>query len=143
MSTSLLKIELWTDGACEPNPGSGGWAYLLRALNDMGLCVAQSLKSGSVPDTTNNRMEIQALIEGLRALTRPTKLTVYSDSQLVLNCASGRWKRNKNLDLWNLVDQALEPHSVEWVWVKGHSGIRCNEIVDEHANRRARSQSVA
>lgn len=138
----MQEVELFTDGGCRGNPGPGGWGALLRFGG-----VEKELK-GAELDTTNNRMELTAAIEGLKALKRPCKVTLTTDSQYVKNGITQwmtNWKKNnwktaakkpvKNKDLWQALDDALQPHDVTWAWVKGHSGHDENERVDELANQ--------
>lgn len=139
--SSKSKVAIYTDGACRRNPGPGGWAALLVAGDK------EKLINGAQPETTNNRMELQAAIEGLKALTRPSVVDLTTDSQYVrqgiTQWISG-WKRNgwktaskqpvKNQDLWQALDAAMAPHEVQWHWVKGHSGHIENERVDQAAN---------
>jgi ribonuclease HI len=135
-------VEAFTDGACRGNPGPGGWGVLLR-FNDheKRLCGGESV-------TTNNRMELMAVIQALESLNRDCKIKVTSDSQYVLKGISEwmvNWKKRgwktaankpvKNVDLWQRLDKAQETHNVEWVWVKGHNGHIENEIADELANQ--------
>ncbi|TNF85921.1 MAG: ribonuclease HI [Gammaproteobacteria bacterium] len=134
-------VEIFTDGACRGNPGPGGWAAYLRYGD------ADKLIKGAEPETTNNRMELMAAIQGLSALKRsgPVKLT--TDSQYVRQGITGwiaNWKKNgwktaarkpvKNQDLWVELDRLTAQHEVEWHWVKGHSGHPENELVDQAAN---------
>ena len=134
-------VDLYSDGACKGNPGPGGWGVLLRYRG-----VEKEL-SGGEPNTTNNRMELIAVIRGLQALTRPSRVRITTDSQYVMRGITewiGNWKRNgwrtaakqpvKNSDLWQLLDQALAPHQVEWSWVRGHNGHPENERADRLAN---------
>jgi ribonuclease HI len=138
---SKTLVEIFTDGACRGNPGPGGWAAYLRYGD------ADKLIKGAEPDTTNNRMELMAAIQGLAALKRngPVKLT--TDSQYVRQGITGwiaKWKKNgwktaakkpvKNQDLWEELDRLAALHEVEWHWVKGHSGHAENELVDQAAN---------
>jgi len=135
------RVEIFTDGACSGNPGPGGWGALLR-FNDRekALCGGEKL-------TTNNRMELMAAIESLNALKRPCEIDLYTDSQYVKGGVTGwmhNWKRNgwrtaakkpvKNEDLWRLLDSALERHTIEFHWVKGHAGHEGNERADQLAN---------
>lgn len=135
-------VKAFTDGACRGNPGPGGWGVLLR-FNDH-----EKRLFGGEAETTNNRMELMAVIQALESLNRDCKIIVTSDSQYVLkgiNEWMENWKKRgwktaakkpvKNLDLWLRLDKARETHQVEWVWVKGHSGHIENEIADELANR--------
>lgn len=135
-------IEAFTDGACRGNPGPGGWGVLLR-FNDH-----EKRLCGGEAETTNNRMELMAVIQALESLKRECKVKVTSDSQYVLkgiNEWMENWKKRgwktaarkpvKNVDLWQRLDKARENHDIEWVWVKGHSGHDENEIADELANQ--------
>jgi len=141
-TNSFESVELFTDGACQGNPGPGGWGALLR----MGT-VEREL-SGFDHQTTNNRMELLAVIQGVGALTKPVRLTIYTDSRYVKDGMTEwihRWKANgwrtaakapvKNVDLWQLLMEALAPHTVSWVWVKGHAGHPENERVDALARQ--------
>jgi len=138
----MQEVELFTDGGCRGNPGPGGWGALLKFGT-----VEKELK-GAEFDTTNNRMELTAAIEGLKALKRPCKVKLTTDSQYVKNGITQwmtNWKKNnwktaakkpvKNKDLWQALDEALQPHDVSWAWVKGHSGHDENERVDDLANQ--------
>jgi len=133
----MLSATLFTDGACQGNPGPGGWAALLVADG-----VTREL-AGGAPATTNNRMELTAAIEALRALPEPSVVTLTTDSQYVRQGITSwikGWKRNgwrtslkqpvKNDDLWKELDRLLQPHRVEWKWVKGHAGHAENERCD-------------
>ncbi|PZQ46016.1 MAG: ribonuclease HI [Micavibrio aeruginosavorus] len=131
-----MSVELFTDGACSGNPGPGGWAALLRYNGH------EKEISGGELDTTNNRMEMTAVIEGLAALKKPSTVTVYTDSQYVQRGvtewmkgwkAKGWPSRIKNQDLWLRIDSALQTHSVKFVWVRGHDGHIENERVDKLA----------
>jgi len=137
-----MKVELFTDGACKGNPGPGGWGALLRyGSNERELF-------GGENNTTNNRMELLAAIEGLKALTRSCDVVLTTDSQYVkqgINQWLAGWKKNgwktaskqpvKNKDLWQALDQQCARHNIEWHWVKGHAGHEGNERADELANR--------
>ena len=138
----MKSVEIFTDGACRGNPGPGGWGALLRYGDN-----ERSLWGGE-PDTTNNRMEFMAVIQGLLALQRSCEVQVTSDSTYVLkgiqewmpNWKKKGWKTAakkpvKNADLWKQLDELVVLHSIDWQWVKGHSGHRENEIADQLANR--------
>jgi ribonuclease HI len=134
-------VEMFTDGACKGNPGPGGWGVLMR----FGAHVREL--HGGEPNTTNNRMELTAVIEGLAALTRRCHVKLYTDSQYVQKGISvwiHDWKRRgwrtadkkpvKNIDLWQRLDALSAEHQIEWHWVKGHAGHPENERADELAN---------
>jgi len=130
------KVEIFTDGACSGNPGPGGWAALLRYNGH------EKELSGGTHETTNNRMEMQAVIEGLSALKRESNVVLYTDSQYVQKGVTEwmkGWKakgwpaRIKNQDLWQQIDSLLSKHKVRFVWVRGHDGHPENERVDKLA----------
>src|SRR6056297_1462594 len=125
-------VHAYTDGACSGNPGPGGWGVALIAFNSQ-MEIRTRLISGYHPDTTNNRMELQAAIEALRNLKMACDVKLHSDSQYLVNTMTKGWKRNKNLDLWQELDKVCQPHNVTWVWVKGHSTNRGNNTVDKLA----------
>jgi len=140
-STPEHPVIVFTDGACRGNPGPGGWAALIR--DDSG----DSMVSGAEQDTTNNRMELMAAIEGLAAVAAGSHIHLTTDSQYVRQGITSwitGWKRNgwktaarkpvKNQDLWQRLDATVETREVSWFWVKGHSGHPDNEKVDEGAN---------
>jgi ribonuclease HI len=128
-----LKVVIYTDGACSGNPGPGGFAAILTAADDTGQVTHESVVTGGEPQTTNNRMEMRAVIEGLKALTRPSTVQVVSDSQYVIRTMTEDWKRNKNRDLWEEIDQLCQVHQVTWVYTKGHAGHEYNERCDQLA----------
>lgn len=134
----MKEVTLVTDGGCYPNPGTGGWAYILRYKD------AVKEAYGSEHLTTNNRMELRAIIEGLKAIKFPCKVNLISDSEYVLNgvrnwigeggkiCTYGRGKTKKikNLDLWLELTEAARIHTLAGQWIKGHSGYADNEKCD-------------
>ncbi|MCB9837769.1 MAG: ribonuclease HI [Phycisphaeraceae bacterium] len=137
-----FHVELFTDGACSGNPGPGGWAYILRHHASG----AEREDSGGDPATTNNRMELTAVIEGLTALKQPSRVDVYSDSQYVLNGLNewlDQWKRRdwktaakkpvKNEDLWRRLDELRAVHELRYHWIRGHNEHPENERCDAMA----------
>ena len=131
------EVEIFTDGACSGNPGPGGWGAILRFGG-----VEKELAGGETA-TTNNRMELTAAIEGLRALKRPCRVRLYTDSTYVRDGIMRwlvQWKARgwrtadkkpvKNIDLWQNLDEAAAPHEIEWIWVRGHAGHAENERAD-------------
>ena len=139
--TEMPHVEIATDGACKGNPGPGGWGVLIRSG-----AYEKQLSGGETP-TTNNRMELMAAIEGLRALKRPARVTLSTDSRYVMDGLTKwikGWQRNgwltaakqpvKNADLWRALLDAAAPHRIEWVWVKGHAGHPDNERADRLAS---------
>lgn len=136
-----MSVEIFTDGACRGNPGPGGWAALLRKGT------TEKMISGAEEISTNNQMELMAAIQGLEQLQKPVRVTLTTDSQYVRQGITQwieGWKRNgwmtsqkkpvKNRELWQRLDAAVAEHQVKWLWVKGHSGHRENEMVDQAAN---------
>jgi ribonuclease HI len=145
----MTKVEIFTDGACKGNPGPGGWGAVLVAGTH-----EKELFGGENP-TTNNRMELMAVIEALRSLRRPCVVQVYTDSQYVQKGISEwitGWKARgwktadkkpvKNADLWQQLDEARQPHTISWHWVRGHNGHPGNERADALANRGVASIAV-
>ena len=138
----MVKVEIYTDGACRGNPGPGGWgALLVSGDQEREIC-------GGEPATTNNRMELMAAIEALNALKRSCQIVLYTDSiyvqkgisEWLVSWKSRGWKTAarkpvKNADLWQALDTAAQRHEIEWRWVKGHAGHIGNERADELANR--------
>lgn len=136
------SVEIFTDGACSGNPGPGGWGALLISG------AAEKEITGGEPDTTNNRMELTAAIEALRSLKRPCRVRLSTDSTYVKDGITDwivKWQKNgwktsarkpvKNVDLWQALVVALEPHEVKWEWIKGHSGHPENDRADELARQ--------
>ena len=144
--TELPHVEIATDGACKGNPGPGGWGALLRAG------ATEKELSGGEALTTNNRMELMAAIRALQALTRPSRVTLSTDSRYVMDGLTKwikGWQRNgwrtaarepvKNADLWQDLLAAAAPHRIDWKWVKGHAGHPDNERADKLASAAAMS----
>ncbi|VUD47367.1 Ribonuclease HI [Thalassocella blandensis] len=138
----MKNIEIFTDGACRGNPGPGGWGALLRYAGK------EKALHGGEANTTNNRMELTAAIKALEALTETCNVVLTTDSQYVRKGITewmAGWKKNgwktsakkpvKNADLWQALDDQCAKHTVDWRWVKGHSGHRENEIADQLANQ--------
>lgn len=136
------KIKIYTDGACKGNPGIGGWGALLIAGKH------EKELFGGEKETTNNRMELMAVIQALGALKRPCQIDLHTDSQYVLKGITewmDGWKAKgwktaskapvKNVDLWQQLDAACRLHQIQWIWVKGHAGDAGNERADELANK--------
>lgn len=137
----MEAVEIFTDGACRGNPGPGGWAAILRVSGH------EKEIYGFSDDTTNNRMEMMAVIEAFKCLKQPSRVVVWTDSQYVqkgMMTWIDNWKRNqwktakrqpvKNADLWQELDSLVQAHDVTWQWVKGHAGHPENERVDALAN---------
>lgn len=135
-------MEIHTDGACSGNPGSGGWGAVLSSAG------RERELSGADPATTNNRMELTAVIEALAALKRPCKVKLFTDSRYVMDGITRwihGWRRNgwktadrkpvKNVDLWQRLSTEIERHEIEWTWVRGHAGVAGNERADALARK--------
>ena len=141
----MKRVEIFTDGACLGNPGAGGWAAILRYNN-----VEKELFGGE-KETTNNRMELTAVIKALEALKESCNITLYTDSRYVMDGIEKwivNWKQNgwkttnkkspvKNVELWQALDELQARHEIRWVWVKGHAGHKENERCDELARNEA------
>ena len=136
----MNEITIYTDGACSGNPGKGGWGAILIYAKE------EKYLSGSNQLTTNNQMELTATIEALKVIAKPHNIALYTDSQYVKNGITSwifNWKKNgwktankkpvANKDLWIELDKYVKIHSVNWFWVKGHSGDHYNEIADQLA----------
>ena len=135
-----MKLKIYTDGACSGNPGKGGWAAII--LDDSN----QSNISGSVSNTTNNRMELMAAIMALKKIKKESEILIYTDSKYVKDGITEwikKWKLNnwrssnkkpvKNKDLWIILDNSCQKHKISWKWVKGHAGNKYNDLVDKMA----------
>ena len=142
MAKAKDTVEVYTDGACSGNPGPGGWGALLV------FGTREKELWGGTRETTNNRMEMTAAIEALKALKRPCQVRLHTDSQYLKHGITDwikKWKGNgwrtadkkpvKNVDLWQALEAELESHDVHWIWVKGHAGHDGNERADMLANR--------
>ena len=137
----LTSVVIYTDGACDPNPGPGGWAALLLYK------AYEKVLTGCENPTTNNRMELTAAIQALQSLTRPCAVTLYTDSEYLKrgitewlpNWRKRGWRRKggalANLELWQALDETLQPHQVEWRWVRAHAGNALNQRVDRLARQ--------
>ena len=137
-------LKIYTDGACWGNPGPGGWAAILISRGH------RKEISGAEPQTTNNRMEITAALEALKALKQPSVVHLFTDSSYLVNAATAwlpgwkvrGWRRKDgvllNADLWQELDRVMTDHQISWEWVKGHAGNRHNERADELANEAIR-----
>lgn len=147
-TSELPRVEIATDGACKGNPGRGGWGAVLRAADGR-----ERELSGGEKVTTNNRMELMAAIEGLKALKRPCRVILSTDSRYVMDGLTKwikGWQKNgwktaakqpvKNAELWQELLAAAKPHRIEWVWVKGHAGHPDNERADKLASDAALTQ---
>jgi len=135
------EVIIYTDGACSGNPGPGGWGALLRYQEQ------EKELSGGEPHTTNNRMEMMAVIQAIKAIKKPCVLKIHSDSALIINAMTKGWieswqskgwkkadkKPVENQDLWLELLAVMQGHEVEWIKVKGHAGIPDNELVDQLA----------
>lgn len=141
---------MYTDGACRGNPGPGGWGVVLNYQDN------RKTLRGYAAETTNNRMELTAVIEGLRALNRSCRVEINTDSKYVMQGINewiAKWKRNgwktaarkpvKNFDLWQQLDEEVASHNIDWKWVKGHSGIEGNELADRLANEAIDAEASA
>jgi len=141
----LMRVTIYTDGACDPNPGPGGWAaVLLFGKHEKEL-------SGAEADTTNNRMELTAAVEALGALSQPCRVDLFTDSEYLRrgitewlpDWRKRGWKRKSgklaNIDLWQALEGAMEAHDISWHWVRGHASDRLNQRVDRLARRAIRN----
>lgn len=141
--THLPQVTIYTDGACDPNPGPGGWAVLLRFGQ------VEKTLTGGEQATTNNRMELTAALKALKALTKPSRVDLFTDSEYLKRGITEwlpgwrqrGWRRKgaalANVDLWQALDAACRAHQVEWHWVRGHAGNPENQRVDQLARQAA------
>jgi ribonuclease HI len=127
MCSNDSEIIIYSDGSCSPNPGSGGygWIAVFSTYDIHG--------SGQEEYTTNNIMEMKAVIEALKNFPDCLKFHIYSDSKYVINCAQGLWQRKKNIELWKEYDTIAKNKTIRFTWVKGHNGDYYNELVDKLA----------
>ena len=146
----MKRVEIFTDGACSGNPGAGGWGAILR-YND----VTKEISGGEAL-TTNNRMELTAVISALSALKEACNITLYTDSRYVMDGIEqwiSKWKQNgwktankkspvKNIELWQKLDELCQKHQIRFVWVKGHAGHTENERCDELARNEAQKYAI-
>lgn len=124
---SEKRLVVYTDGSCSPNPGKGGWGFIV--LEDD----IEVHMSGGEQKTTNNIMELTAVIEVLRMYSHYRKFYIYSDSKYVINCAKGVWGRHKNKQYWAEYEKYSRGKNIKWKWVKAHNGDKYNELVDKLA----------
>ena len=150
-----MLIKIYTDGACSGNPGKGGYGTILRATDDSGKVHEKELTAG-YKTTTNNRMELMAVIVGLEALKKPCEVEITSDSKYVVDAFNQNWidgwiKKGwksankqpvKNKDLWERLLKAKEPHNVKFIWIKGHAGHEFNERCDRMAVGSANGENL-
>ena len=139
--SDLPRVTIYSDGACQPNPGPGGWAVLLRYGKH------EKVLSGADSQTTNNRMELTAALKGLQALKGPCQVDFYTDSQYLRRgitewlplWRARNWRRKtgvlENVDLWQALDIAMQGHRIQWHWVRGHAGNQDNQRVDRLARQ--------
>lgn len=141
----MKRADLYTDGSCIGNPGPGGWAFLAR-ITPSGANPIEHRGQGGEADTTNNRMELTAVIRGLEWLEehhpKVEEVSVHSDSSWVVSTMNDNWKRKKNLDLWAELTPFLGKRRIKWKWVRGHSGHKENEDCDRRAQKEALKQRI-
>lgn len=155
MPEEKLNVEIYTDGACSGNPGRGGFGCILRYKDTTGKYHEKELTQG-YENTTNNRMELMAVIIGLEALKKPCSVDIYSDSKYFVDAFEQKWIDNwqknnwktagkkpvKNVDLWHRLLIAMKPHDVKLIWVKGHNGHEFNERCDRLAVNSSKSDNL-
>jgi len=122
-----MSLIIYTDGSCFPNPGNGGWGFI-ALLEKVEISI-----NGGAENTTNNIMELMAVIEALKMFKQQKDFVIYSDSKYVINCAIGKWQRKKNTELWKEYDIVSRGKKIDFKWVKGHDGNMYNELVDKLA----------
>ena len=146
MPQELPQVEIYTDGACSGNPGKGGFGAVLRFKKSDGTYASKEISQG-FKETTNNRMELLGCIIALETLKKPCNVTLTSDSKYLIDAIEQKWLDNwiknnwktsgkkpvKNVDMWKRLIEAMKPHKIEFVWVKGHAGHKFNEICDKLA----------
>lgn len=144
---AIVVVDLWTDGSGTTSGECGGWAYVLQSVHPVSGVEHVKEGSGNAMDTTNNRMEMTALLRGLEAITRPSLICVHTDSQYLMHPFTkgwmGTWEKKgwakiKNVDLWLQIRAEVDKHIVAWEWVKGHSGEKWNERCDKLAGMQRR-----
>ena len=136
---NTTTLYIWTDGSCLRNPGPGGWAAILRYKD------VEKAISGGNPDTTNNQMELTAVIKALQLLKKTSNIDITTDSQYVINGITKwiygwkkkNWKNVKNIELWKELDTEVAKHTIKWNWIKGHTGHAENEKCDDLARSEA------
>ena len=116
--------SIYTDGSSLKNPGPSGWSFCVLENNE------EFFLSGGEEHSTNNRMELQAIIQALKYV-KGTEYILYSDSNLTINCAKKIWKRKSNIDLWDIYDEVIKNKKIDYIWIKAHNGNKYNEIVDK------------
>ena len=155
MTDEKLAVEMYTDGACGGNPGRGGYGCILRYKDINGNYHEKELTQG-YDCTTNNRMELMAVIKGLEALKKPCRVDIYSDSKYFIDAFEQKWIDNwqknnwktagkkpvKNVDLWRRLLSAMNPHDIKLIWVKGHNGHEFNERCDRLAVNSSKSDNL-
>jgi len=124
----LPKVWIYSDGGCRPNPGNGGWAFVtIMEDNLTGEFFVDQVGYGHAQETTNQQMELQAVIQGIERLESPHRVNVMTDSRYVWECASGKWQRKANLDLWERFDEVSKEHEIQVYWLRRRSGDKYNE----------------